>query len=95
MSETFLKFRFFYDLGFTEDSIEWLLSEREIVGMKNVKFSYLKIQNIIQPSIVLLLGVGTECFDIELPWKTNQAVKQILAAANKYSIVQVSQLKKS
>jgi hypothetical protein len=37
-----------------------------------------------------IAGLGTECADIELPWKTKQAVKQMLAAANRYSVVQVS-----
>jgi hypothetical protein len=34
-------------------------------------------------------GLGTECPDIELPWKTKQVVKQQLAIANRYSVVQV------
>lgn len=37
-----------------------------------------------------IAGLGTECADIELPWKTKQAVKQLLAAANKYSVVQLA-----
>jgi kynurenine formamidase len=36
-----------------------------------------------------IAGLGTECADIELPWKTKQAVKQTLALANRYSVVQV------
>ena len=39
-----------------------------------------------------IAGLGTECADIELPWKTKQAVKQLLAAANRYSVVQVNTL---
>ena len=39
-----------------------------------------------------IAGLGTECADIELPWKTKQAVKQLLAAANRYSVVQVTTL---
>ena len=38
-----------------------------------------------------IAGLGTECADIELPWKTKQAVKQMLAGANRYSVVQVNQ----
>jgi kynurenine formamidase len=36
-----------------------------------------------------IFGLGTECSDIELPWKTKQAVKHLLALSNKYSVVQV------
>jgi len=34
-------------------------------------------------------GLGTECADIELPWKTKQAVKLELANNNRFSVVQV------
>ena len=34
-------------------------------------------------------GLGTECIDVELGWKTKNEVKLQLAAANKVSLVQV------
>ena len=37
-------------------------------------------------------GIGTECVDVELPGKTSNAVKQLLAARNRYSIVQLTNL---
>ena len=37
-------------------------------------------------------GIGTECIDIELPWRTGNAIKQLLAARNRYSLVQLTNL---
>ena len=56
--------------GFGEDSVSWLIRERNI------------------------RGIGTECVDIELPGKTGNAVKQLIAARNRYSIVQLTNLEK-
>ena len=36
-----------------------------------------------------IAGLGTECIDVELGWKTKNEVKLQLAAANKISLVQV------
>jgi hypothetical protein len=55
-------------IGFGEDSVSWLIRERNI------------------------LGIGTECVDIELPGNTGNAVKQLIAARNKYSVVQLTNL---
>ena len=37
-------------------------------------------------------GIGTECIDIELPGRTGNAVKQLIAARNRYSLVQLTNL---
>ena len=37
-------------------------------------------------------GIGTECIDVELPGKTGNAVKQLIAARNRYSVVQLTNL---
>ena len=37
-------------------------------------------------------GIGTECVDIELPGRTGNAVKQLIAARNRYSLVQLTNL---
>ena len=55
-------------VGFGEDSVSWLIRERNI------------------------RGIGTECVDIELPGNTGNAVKQLIAARNRYSVVQLTNL---
>ena len=37
-------------------------------------------------------GIGTECIDVELPEKSANAVKQLIAARNRYSVVQLTNL---
>ena len=37
-------------------------------------------------------GIGTECVDVELAGNTGNAVKQLIAARNRYSIVQLTNL---
>ena len=37
-------------------------------------------------------GIGTECIDVELPEKSGNAVKQLIAARNRYSVVQLTNL---
>ena len=39
-----------------------------------------------------IAGLGTECIDVELGWKTRNAVKLQLAAANRVSLVQLANL---
>lgn len=40
-----------------------------------------------------IMGLGTECIDVELGWKTKNQVKKLLAAQNLLSIVQLANLK--
>jgi len=40
----------------------------------------------------MVSGIGTECVDVELPAHTGNAVKQLLAARNKFSLVQMANL---
>ena len=39
-----------------------------------------------------IAGLGTECIDVELGWKTKNEVKLQLAAANRVSLVQLANL---
>ena len=39
-----------------------------------------------------IAGLGTECIDVELGWKTKNEVKLKLAAANRVSLVQLANL---
>ncbi|TRY68783.1 hypothetical protein TCAL_03069, partial [Tigriopus californicus] len=39
-----------------------------------------------------IMGLGTECIDVELGWKTKNQVKKLLAAQNLLSIVQLANL---
>ncbi len=41
-----------------------------------------------------MAGLGTECIDVELGWKTKHEVKHLLAARNRVSIVQLANLEK-